>query len=432
MQGWIGRFAATRGNTTMAAGDNFPISDRALIGGLTVKWRVLIGGFLSYMFDALDFMLLAMSLPLIIKEFGITMADAGLLGTATLFGVGLSSVVMGWFADNYGRKIALTVGIAIFGLFTAAIGLAPGYYSVLVLRFIAGLGLGGIWGVIAAFISETWPANQSSRAAAFVFSSWSIGFGSAAVLAGYVLPRYGWRALFFCGAGALLAALYTYLCVPESRAWQEQKKSRETAEVANVPISEIFSPAFLRFTVFGTLSSSFALIAYWGVNTWVPTFLVKERGMDIGNMSMFVVMLNVGMFFGYQVFGFLAHKIGARKALILNFIGAAIMVPLYAAVTDPMLLFWMGPLMAFFFGYSGIFGAYFAKLYPMHVRSLGSGFCFDVGRGVSAFSPFLLGFIAAPFSLAVGIALCGGSFALAGVTMLFLPETSNRAAHQVR
>jgi MFS family permease len=410
----------------MTISDDFvPLSDRALVGGLTVKWRVLISGFLSYMFDALDFMLLAMSLPLIIEELNITMADAGLLGTATLLGVGLSSVIMGWFADNYGRKIALTVGITVFGLFTAAIGFAPGYYSILVLRFIAGLGLGGIWGVIAAYVNETWPPSQRSRAAAFVFSSWSIGFGTAALLAGIVLPRYGWRVLFFCGGAALLAVLYTYLFVPESPTWKEQKKSRDMAKVANVPIGEIFSPALLRFTIFGTLSSSFALIGYWGVNTWVPTFLVEERGMNIANMSMFVVMLNIGMFIGYQVFGFLAHTIGARKALIVNFIGATIMVPIYATVTNPMLLLWTGPLMAFFFGYSGIFGSYFAKLYPMHVRSLGSGFCFDTGRGISAFSPFLLGFIAAPFSLAVGIALCGGSFALAGVMMLFLPETSD-------
>jgi predicted MFS family arabinose efflux permease len=410
----------------MAISDNsVSMSDRSLVGGLTVKWRVLISGFLSYMFDAFDFMILAMSLPLIIKELGITMADAGLLGTATLIGVGLSSVIMGWFADNYGRKVALMVGIAVFGLFTAAIGLAPGYYSILVLRFIAGIGLGGIFGVIAAFINETWPSDQSSRAAAFVFSSWSVGFGSAALLAGFVLPRYGWRTLFFCGAVALLAVLYTYLYVPESETWKEQKKSRKLAEAANVPISEIFSPAFLRFTIFGTLSSSFALIAYWGVNTWVPTFLVEERGMAIARMSMFVIMLNVGMFIGYQVFGFLAYKIGGRKALIVNFVGATIMVPFYASVTNPTLLFWMGPLMAFFFGYSGIFASYFAKLYPMQIRSLGSGFCFDVGRGISGLSPYVVGFIATQFSLAIGIALCGGSFALAGVMMLFLPETND-------
>lgn len=399
------------------------IGDHTLTGGPSVKWRVLISGFLSYMFDALDFMILAMALPLIIKELSISMADAGLLGTATLIGVGLSSVIMGWFSDNYGRKTALMVGIAIFGLFTAAIGLAPGYYSILLLRFIAGLGLGGIYGVIAAFVNETWPPSQSSRAAAFVFSSWSVGFGSAALLAGFVLPRFGWRSLFFCGAIALLAVLYTYMCVPESQAWKEQKQSRERAKVANAPISEIFSPAFLRFTIFGTLSSSFALIAYWGVNTWVPTFLVKERGMDIAHMSLFVVMLNAGMFVGYQVFGFLAEKIGGRRALIVNFVGGTIMVPIYASVTNPTLLLWMGPLMAFFFTYSGIFGSYFARLYPMQVRSLGSGFCFDVGRGISALSPFLLGFVATKFSLAVGIALCGGSFALAGVMMLFLPET---------
>jgi hypothetical protein len=85
----------------------------------------------------------------------------------------------------------------------------------------------------------------------------------------------------------------------------------------------------------------------------------------------------------------------------------------------------MGPLMACFFGYSGIFGSYFAKLYPMQVRSLGSGFCFNVGRGISALSPYLLGSAATQYGLAVGIGVCGGSFALAGVMMLFLPETKD-------
>jgi MFS-type transporter involved in bile tolerance (Atg22 family) len=142
-------------------------------------------------------------------------------------------------------------------------------------------------------------------------------------------------------------------------------------------------------------------------------------------MSTFVVALNVGMFFGYQLFGFLAHKIGGRKALIINFIGGAIAIPLYALVRDRTLLFWMGPLMACFFTYSGIFASYFAKLYPMRVRSLGSGFCFDVGRGISALSPYLLGSAATHYGLATGIAACGGSFALAGVMMLFLPETND-------
>ncbi|HUA51048.1 MAG TPA: MFS transporter [Candidatus Sulfotelmatobacter sp.] len=410
----------------MTVSDDFlPMSDRRLVGGLTVKWRVLVAGFSSYMFDALDFMILAVSLPLMIKEFGISLAEAGLLGTGTLVGVGLSSIIVGWLADNYGRRTALMTGVGIFGLFTAAIGFAPGYYTVLVLRFIAGIGLGGIFGVIAALVNETWPPKQSSLAAAFVFSSWSIGFGCAALLAGVVLPRYGWRPMFFFGASALLAVLYVYLCVPESQSWKEQKKARAIAKTGNVPIREIFAPGVLRLTIFGTLSSSFALIGYWGVNSWVPTFLVTERGMDIGKMSLFVAMLNTGMFIGYQVFGFLAYKLGGRKALILNFIGGAITVPLYATIRDPETLFWMGPIMAFFFTYSGIFGSYFAKLYPMRVRSLGSGFCFDIGRGVSAFAPSVLGVIGSRFSLAGGIALCGGSFALAGVMMLFLPETKD-------
>eukprot|EP01037_Dinobryon_pediforme_P022327 gene22327-23453_t len=134
------------------------------------------------------------------------------------------------------------------------------------------------------------------------------------------------------------------------------------------------------------------------------------------------------MFVGYQVFGYLADRIGSRAALILNFIGAAITVPIYASQRDLAVLFWMGPLMACFFSYAGVFGSYFPRLYPLHIRSLGSGFCFDVGRGISALAPVLLGFIASQYSLSIGIALCGASFACAGLTMLFLPREERRDA----
>ncbi|MBP2652059.1 MAG: transporter [Firmicutes bacterium] len=398
--------------------------------GAYVKWHALFGGFMSYILDALDFMLLAMALPFIMKELNLSMAEAGLLGTATLIGVGFSSVVMGWYSDNYGRKNALMGSLLAFGLLTAAIGFSRGFYDVMILRFLAGLGLGGVWGVAAAYINETWPAHQRGRAASFVLSSWPIGFGLAALLAGYVLPRYGWRVLFFCGVISVVVVAYIYFFIPESESWKEQKRLRMSNGEKNskISISEVFAPEVLRYTIFGTLSASCALIAYWGVNTWIPTFLIKERGMSMTDMSMFIVMLNVGMFIGYQVFGYLADKIGRKKSLIISFIGATIMVPIYSVAESTTLLFWLGPVMALFFSYAGMFGSYFAELYPLRIRSLGAGFCFNVGRGLSAFAPFVLGQIAATYSLSIGIGLCGLSFLVAGIMMMFLPETKQAAA----
>jgi MFS family permease len=151
--------------------------------------------------------------------------------------------------------------------------------------------------------------------------------------------------------------------------------------------------------------------------------MVRERGLDTRTMALYVLLLNAGMFVGYQLLGWLADRIGKRGALLVCFAGATLLLPLYALIRDPRLLLWCGPLVALFFAYAGPFGAYFPALYPTRVRSLGAGFCFNVGRGIAAFAPFVLGTLAARYGLATAIGLCAVGFLLAGLVMLALPET---------
>lgn len=117
---------------------------------------MLIGSFLAYMFDALEILLLSYTLPVIRDDLGLTTTQGGLLATATLLGIGVSSVTVGWLADNYGRKRALMVSLAVFGVFTAAILVVHSFTIFLLLRFVAGLGLGGVWGVVSTYVVETW------------------------------------------------------------------------------------------------------------------------------------------------------------------------------------------------------------------------------------------------------------------------------------
>ncbi|MDF2682723.1 MAG: transporter [Brevibacillus sp.] len=395
-------------------------------GKNAVKWHTLFGSFFSYTLDAMDFMFLALALPVIIKEWNMSLGDAGLLGTSTLIGVGLSSVVLGWFSDNYGRRRALLVSLGIFGLFTVAIAVSQTWEQFMVLRFLAGLGLGGVWGIASAYVSETWSAKHRARATSFVLSAWPVGYGLAALLAAVILPRYGWRALFACGLASLLAMIYIYYFVPESKAWQENKskRERELNRPAKVSVKELFSGGLAKRTILATLVSCCTLTAYWGINTWLPTYLTKERGLSVDMMGMFLIVINVGMFIGYQLFGYVADKIGRKKICILSFFGAAIMIPLYVFTENVTVLFWMGPLLFLFFSQAGVFGAYFSELYPTHLRSMGAGFCFNVGRGLSAFAPFLLGHIATQYSLGTGFALCAITLIIGAVITLFLPETT--------
>jgi MFS family permease len=392
-------------------------------GSVATRWHVLVAGFLCYGFDAVDFMMLALALPAIISEWRLSLAEAGLLGTAGMIGVGVSGVLMGWFADNYGRRRALLVSVVVFALFTAALALVRNRWDVMALRFLAGLGLGGVWGVVVALINETWSPERRGRAIALVLSAWPVGVSVAALLAGALLPAYGWRALFLSGGGALLAVLYVWRFVPESAAWRAQRPTAVPG-AARVAVREIFAPGLRRNTLLGTLAAACALTGYWGANTWLPTYLMRERGLDARTMALYVVLMNAGMFCGYQIFGWCADRIGKRRALLLCFAGATLMLPLYVTVRDPTLLLWSGPLLALCFAYTGPFGAYFPELYPTRVRSLGAGFCFNVGRGIAAFAPFVLGTLAARYGLATSIGLSAVGFLLAGLVMLTLPETA--------
>ncbi|MFO1402419.1 MAG: MFS transporter [Steroidobacteraceae bacterium] len=402
------------------------------------RWHVLVAGFLCYGFDAVDFMVLALALPAIIAEWHLSLGEAGLIGTAGMIGVGVSGVLMGWLADNHGRRRALLLSVCVFAVFTAALALARNRWDAMALRFLAGLGLGGVWGVVAALVAEVWSPERRGRAIAAVLSAWPVGVAAAALLAGALLPAHGWRVLFLCGGAALLAALYVWLCVPESAAWRaerERERARAAAvapaagktaparkQAGRVAIREIFAPGLRRNTLLGTLAAACALTGYWGANTWLPTYLVRERGLDAAAMARYVLLLNAGMFAGYQLLGWLSDRIGKRRALLVCFTGATLLLPLYAGLRDPRLLLWCGPLLALFFAYAGPFGAYFPELYPTRVRSLGSGFCFNVGRGIAAFAPFALGALATRYSLSTAIALSAVGFLCAGLVMLALPE----------
>ena len=387
------------------------------------RWKVLFGGFACYTFDAFDLSLLAMSLALIIKDLNISTQKGGLLSTITLLGIGLSSLFVGWMADNYGRRKTLLFSLTSFGLLTAAIYFAQSWAVIMVLRFLAGFGLGGLWAVLSTYINETWAPNLRGKAASFTLSSFPVGSGFASFFAGVLLPVYGWRVLFLTGALAIIPALYMYFAVPESKEWEERKRLDTKADKeAKAPISRIFSPEFRKNTIIATAVSAFAFSGYWGASTWLPTLLVTEKGLDTATMAKFMVILNVGMFIGMNVFGIVADKLGKKAALMITFLGLTITLPIYLHATQPNMLLMLGPVYAFFVSFTTIFGSYFPEMYPTEVRATGTGFCFNFGRGLSAIAPFVLGVVAAKYSLTMGLGICSIFFFLSFLGMIFLPS----------
>jgi len=398
-----------------------------------LKWHVLGGGFLAYMFDAVEISVLAISLPSIRRTVGLSLFEGGMLATAGWIGIGASGLAMGIVADTYGRRRALLMSLAVFGAATFAFAFSgSSFLLMLFLRLLAGLGLGGVWAILAAYVAETWPAEFRGRATLWVLSSYPVGAVLAAAIGGYLLPD--WRGVFmWCGAAAIIPMIYIFLFIPESPVWVADRLARNSnvaqhsEESRSAPILEIFRGDLLRQTVFGTVAATFALFAYIGLLTWLPSYLAVERGLSLVKVSHYVIVFNIGVFVSYFLFGLVADAFGERTALVVSLTGASVMLLIYSMITDSSVLLWISPLMGVFIVFSGLLGSYFSQLYPIHIRATGAGFCFNVGRAIASFSPLLTARIATSVSLSFALMVCAAIFLLSAASVLCLPKGVGRS-----
>ena len=371
-------------------------------GGSPYRWQVLIMTWLAYLYDSLDLQILAICMPVIIPDLKITLADAGLLASATMIGTLVGGILFGWIAENYGRKNAAVWGLAEFGIFTAVVYWVDSWSQLMVLRFMQGIGLGGIWGPIVALIADHWKPKYRARAAGFMLSTFALGGILAATMGRFMLTQVGWRWIFVLTGTAVIAAILFQLFVPAD------PKPAKGVKKEKISISELFDGSILKITILATIAAACQMGGFWGVASWVPTYLVKERGLSLEFMSYFTIMIYVGAFAGYYFYAYLADKLGRRIALLIAFAADTAIVPLYVVIPDAYFLFWLGPVMGLSFGgIFGLFGTFFAELFPERIRALGGGFAFNVGRGVGAvLMPFTVGALAKTYGLGFGIGLC--------------------------
>ena len=329
-------------------------------------------------------------------------------------------LIFGWYAENYGRKNAAALALFELGFFTILVYWADSWWQLMTLRFLQGLGIGGLWGPIVALIAEHWEPKYRARAASCMLSTFALGGIIAAILGRYLINTLGWRWVFLLTGTACLAAILFWILVPADTVIKTDKSKKD-----DISLSELFKPGVLRYTIGATIAAACQMGGFWGVSSWIPTYLVQVRGMSVEYMSLFSIAIFSGAFVGYFLYAYLADRIGRRKAIMLAFLMDSIIVPLYIFIPDAMFLFWIGPLMGLSFGgVFGLFGSYFAELFPSRVRAMGSGFAFNIGRGIGAMAtPYTVGVLAKIHGLGFGISACAVIFFLGVVTLFFMPET---------
>jgi MFS family permease len=392
--------------------------------------RTLVAAALGWALDAFDVMLYAMVITSIMRDLGMSKGVAGLLNTLTLLASGIGGLLFGFLADRIGRKRALMLSILTYSVFSFASGLATSIRMLAAFRFALGLGMGGEWNTGATLVAETWPTELRAKAMAVVQSSWALGYAAAALVSGLVLRYFDWRVVFFFGLLPAAVTLWIRKDVPESEMW----KARRRENAPPVRFSSLFSTPYRRSTVALLLVNFFGLFGWWGLFTWIPPFLslpVEQggRGFSVMNTTGLLVFLNlVGMFPGYVSFGFVADRLGRRRAFSSYLLIAAALVPIYAHAESAMALLLLGAVVAFFgtgfFSGSGLVGS---EIFPTELRARGLGFTYNGARTMSSLAPYVIGYVSQTRGLGGAFLLCSLSFLISGLLSLLLPETRGKA-----
>ncbi len=390
--------------------------------------RTWLIAFAGWMFDFYDLVLFSFLLIPIGHEFRLTGAEeAVLLGTA-LGASGIGGILFGYLSDLYGRKRTMVWTICLYSLGTALTGFATGPVTLLLFRFVTGLGVGGEWAVGHALLAEATPPHQRGRAAALLQAGEPVGVGLAAVVGLLVTPLVGWRAVFLGSSASAALAILVRRHLPESSLWTKQHEDKLSPGAALRLLGrQHLWGALLKGWILGVLK----LGTYWTCYTWLPKFLQNEFQQPIGRSALWMLTAQFGQLLGMMAFGIFADRYGRRWAFTLfSLLTAAALYPLAfhgrELLLDP-LWFWTD-LFALGVG-SGCtagFGALLAELFPTRVRNFAMGTTYNCARGVQFFAPLVVAFFVSAYGLAGGL---GVPLVLALATagwVWTLPETRGR------
>jgi MFS family permease len=391
--------------------------------------RALVAASLGWMLDAFDVMLYALVLGAVRADLNLSGEVAGGLQSLTLLSSAAGGFIFGVLADRWGRTRALMLSVLISSLFTAACGLAQTALQLAIFRIFLGIGMGGEWASGAALVSETWPAQHRGKALGVMQSSWAIGYALAAIVNWLVQDVAGldWRAVFFVGVLPALFAFWVRRGVEEPALWTAAR-----TRPARVSLGQALGGSMLGVTIAITLMNACTMFAWWGFNTWVPSYLRQPLaeggvGLSSGRMSFFIVAMQAGMWLGYVTFGAVSDVVGRRKTYVGYLVLAAVLVLAYASTRNALLLLALGPVTAFFAtGYFSGFGAVTAELYPTEVRATAQGFTYNIGRVASAAAPYVVGGLTESAGYGPALSVTAAAYALAAVFWIFIPETKGR------
>jgi len=349
--------------------------------------------FLGWSLDAFDYFILVFCVSAVAADFHVAASEVAEALFLTLAFRPVGAFLFGTLADRFGRRPTLMFNIACYSLLELACAFAGSMHTLLILRALFGIAMGGEWGVGAALAFETLPKENRGFFSGLLQEGYAVGYLMAAAAYALLFPwfshftwhghDFGWRGMFLVGAAPALLVFYIGGKVEESPTWREGK-ALEARTIPGIGLKQGLVRYAGTFVFLVLLMTGFNAFSH-GTQDLYPTFLQKDHGFSVQLTGAIAILYNIGALTGGMVFGSLSERIGRKWAIILAALLALPMIPLFAFSHSVVVL--AGGAFAMQFMVQGAWGvvpAWLSELSPGPVRATFPGLAYQLGNLISS------------------------------------------------
>ena len=386
------------------------------------KWTIASTS-AGFALENMDVMFLSFALSSIAATLKINGAQAGLISSITNLGMLVGGILFGIMGDRFGRVKTFSYTIFIFAFATAAMYWAQDITMIYILRFLAGIGAGGEYGVGITLIAENFDRDHIGTMTSVAAIGGQIGAILAAVCAAIMLPLFGWRELFLFGLIPVLLTYFIRRHVHESEEFLQVKQQQQTS-AQKVSVLALFQTPQRTYQTLALMLMVIVQIAgYFGLMNWLPSIMQKRLGLSISGSSLWMIATIIGMSIGMMTFGKILDYFGPRRAFGIFLLASALSVFGITLAFNQITLLLAGAILGFFSnGMFGGYGAVISRLYPTAIRSTANNVIVNVGRAIGGFSSVVIGFLMDNYSLLVVMGFLSILYVISFLTMLSIPS----------
>lgn len=355
--------------------------------------KLLVNAGISWLFDAMDIGMLSFIVAALAVSWNLGPDQVGWLTAINSIGMAVGAALAGAMADRFGRKAILVGTLVLFSIATGMSAFAAGFAVLCVLRFFAGVGLGGELPVASTLVSESVPIKERGRVIVILESFWAAGWLVAAVISYFVIPQYGWRIAFIIGAVPVFYAIYLRRNIEDSPRYIKQQETKKLGFMQRIAF--IWSKPYRKSTIVLWILWFTVVFSYYGMFLWLPSVMVL-KGFTLVKSFQYVLIMTLAQLPGYFTAAYFIEKFGRKFVLVVYLVFTAVCALWFGMAQTEGSLLLAGALLSFFnLGAWGGMYAYTPELYPTEARATGVGFAASFGRIGGVLGPFLVGMLVA-------------------------------------